>query len=183
MTHRLILVLALSAAAAPLGEAGIATGYYYVTARKSKPGELFYLAVKDSKLVLGAASSLQDERGSAPDRWHVLGTQIKSSAGGGYLAYDPSGKSKGIFLSPRPVKGAEWQVRRVYTKRSNHLRESMDYEWGVVEAASGPLKGWSLDVEEVGKKRGNGGTAPVRRLILSKRRAWNVEAGGIYEHK
>jgi hypothetical protein len=40
MIHHLFFALALNAVVAPVCEAGIATGYYYNTARKSKAGEL-----------------------------------------------------------------------------------------------------------------------------------------------
>ena len=77
MTRRLLLALVLGAAVVPVCDAGRPTGYYYVTARKTKPGGLQYLAFKGGRLALGPASSDPESHGAASDRWYVLGTQIK----------------------------------------------------------------------------------------------------------
>src|SRR5262245_40721615 len=127
------LVLPLSLVVAAAGLAAIPTGRFTITAG---PGE--YLAVEKGQLVLGRNSG-GDENQDAPDRWYIAGTQIKSSVGGGYLAYDPSGQDNKVFLAPRPVRGADWAVRRVKgAKRRNERAPFLDAEWGTVQAASGP---------------------------------------------
>lgn len=183
---RLLLTLPLLAIAS-VCLAGIPTNRFTITASNSD-GKVSYLAVENGKLVLGRPAPLGDgglDMKDTPDRWYVMGTKIKSSVGGGYLAYDHSGDHPAVFLAPKPDgEGTHWIVKRPEgrLKRKNEKR-SLDEEWGTLQAASGPLKGWFLDVEEKEEQRDDGTLVTVRRFVLSKEPKWNVEVGRIYTHK
>ena len=105
--HRTLAVISACAA-------GIATNRYTISLKNQKGRFEQFLAVRKGRLVLGGSTfgSVSDNQDAA-DRWYILGTRIKSSVGGGYLAYDPSAKTSEVFLAPRPGEGTEWVVRVV----------------------------------------------------------------------
>lgn len=75
--------------------------------------------------------------------WYILGTQIKSSVpGGGYLAYDPKGKTNLVGLADRPGKGTEWSIDVPSSRRGS------ERDAGFIRAAHGPKKGWYLTVAD-----------------------------------
>lgn len=95
-----------------------------------------YFRVAGGKLKIGARSGLENLK--APEHWYVLGTQIKSSMSGAYLAYDPSGKDRQVVLATKTGENTEWVITR---------KSEGEKEYAIVKAAKGPFKGWSLDVE------------------------------------
>jgi hypothetical protein len=154
-----------------LGRAGIPTGTFTI----STPDRKVYLADRNGRLTTGPPDRGVEADGfPAQGRWYVLGTQIKSSVGGGYLAYDPAGKSNAVFLTPRPGGGTQWTVS-----------PGGPYGPGdraAIRVGSGPKKGWYLGVEAVQENKG-GRTVTVHRLVLSEGRALELEAEQIYLHK
>jgi hypothetical protein len=160
MYRRACLSLALCLVAAPLCVAGIATNRFTISfAPKGIGGD--YLAARGGGLSLGGSTfgAVADTR-DAEDRWYVAGMKIKSSLGG-YLAYDPSGKSTAVFLTAEPGEGTDWLVGR----------SRQEGERGRIQAAAGPLQSWYLCVDEAG------------RVTLARESACKLEAERIYEHK
>lgn len=183
----LIGLLALDFASVAL--AGIPTNRFTISALGGgQGGKVLYVVVEKGELALGSAAPLGDgglDTKDTPDRWYVMGTKIKSTVGGGYLAYDPTGREEGVTLAAKPDgEGTDWIVKRPdgRVRRKNEKR-SVDEEWGVLQAASGPMKGWFLDVEEKNVKHEDGVSATLRRFILTKEPRWNIEVGRIYTHK
>lgn len=168
----LMAALWLMVASACLG--GTPTNRYIISCRVEKSG-YEYVAVTKGRLTVGKASNRKDDQ-DAPDRWYILGTKIKSSDGGGYLAYDPSGKDNRVFLTPTPTAGTEWSM-------SLRKRSPGDEEHGVIRAATGPRRGWYLDVEEIEEKTSDDATKTVRRIILAKEPRHKVEAARVYIHR
>jgi len=162
--------------------AGHPTDRYIITIGKNDQ-RVDYLAVDRGRLVLVASRFSRPDTLDRPgaDRWYVMGTKIKSTEGG-YLAYDPAGKDNKVILAPKSdADGTEWVIRRpkgVFKPRNGH--GSGDYQWGVLQAASGPMKDWYVDVEEVEEKNDDGKTVKSHRFILSKEPSWNVEVMRIY---
>lgn len=136
-----------------VGTAGIRapTNFYEICAsipRKDRGNLQLCASVKERQLDLtGGPERLCDYRErneSRPNRWLVLGTKIKASVGGGYLAYDLSGKDPKVFLTRDTMKagvGTDWTIRR--SNRKDDFRE-------FIKAASGKVKGWYLDLEGEG---------------------------------
>jgi hypothetical protein len=177
MCCRLLLALALSLAVVTVCAAGIGTNRFTIsTAGKGHPGD--FLAVDEGDLTLGGSNfgAVSDNRDAA-DRWYIAGSKIKSSVGGGYLAYDPTGKNKRVFLSAKPTEGTDW-----YVGVGNRAQEG---DRGVIRAMSGPLKGWYLDAAEAEEKQATaeGKTGPPRVLVLSEKPSRLLEAARIWEHK
>lgn len=168
----LMAALWLTIASACLG--GTPTNRYLITCHFKKSG-YEYVAVTKGRLTVGKASDRKEDQ-DAPDRWYILGTKIKSSDGGGYLAYDPMGKDNRVFLTAAPTEGTEWNM-------SLRKRSPGDQEHGVVRAATGPRRGWYLDVEEIEEKTSDGRTKIVRRLVLVNEPIHKVEAGRVYIHR
>jgi hypothetical protein len=97
------------------------------------------------------------------NRWYILGTKIKGSVGGNYLAYDPSGRDCRVFLSRETMKagvGTDWTVRLMQNERQLHFHR--------IQAVSGEVKGWDLDIEEYEKEGAHGKTTTAYRLVLRK---------------
>ena len=168
MCRRACLTLALCLLTVPVCVAGIATNRYTISFNPQGAGG-DYLAARHGELTLGGSTfgAVSDARDAA-DRWYVAGTKIKSSLGGGYLAYDATGKSNRVFLTADMGEGTDWLIGR-----SRH-----EGERGTIQAASGPLQGWFLCVEGAGGEPGLG-----RRVVLGKDPAGKLEAERIYEHK
>jgi hypothetical protein len=156
---RLMLVALLCLAAAPCCLAGIPTDRFTIDLGRE------FLAVRGGELVLGRSTlgSISDTKDAA-DRWYILGTQIKSSVGGGYLAYDPGGTDTAVTLKAAPGEGTEWSVA-VPGKGSRSEGQK-----AVIRAATGPKKGWYLTV--------SGG-----RLVLAEDPPQKAQAERIWEHK
>jgi hypothetical protein len=173
MCRRACLTLALCLVAVPVCVAGIATNRYTISSDATgMPGD--FLAAREGELTVGGSTfgAVADTR-DAPDRWYVVGTKIKSSLGG-YLAYDTSGKSNRVFLTPEMGEGTDWLIGR-----SRH-----EGERGTIQAAVGPLQGWFLCVEEAEGQRGTAtDKAAARRVVLARDPARKLEAERIYEHK
>lgn len=144
-----LLVIALS------GQASIPSPYHY-----------FYITVESQKycvhdvdgLVIGPLVKRGND--AASWGWLLSGGRIKNSLSGRYLAYDPEGKDRRVFLVDRPGAGTDWD--REYRS-----------------AMRGPMKGWGLDVEEIVEKPSADGGRPrtVRRLILSQKPARQIQTG------
>jgi hypothetical protein len=177
MDRRGLVVLSLFLAAAADAAGGIATNRYTISHREKDRRHEEFLAVSRGRLTLGGSTfgSVSDNLDAA-DRWFILGTRIKSSVGGGYLAYDPAGKEDQVFLVARPGEGTEWSVSVVGGREGQR---------GVIRAATGPMKGWYLDVEDRADKATDGkGKAVVLRLfVLRKTPSHRLEAERIYSHK
>jgi hypothetical protein len=139
--------------------AGIPTDHFTIDAGKER-----YLVVTKGELVVGKATlGYSYERRRAPERWHVLGTKIKSSVEDFYLAYDASGKDPRVFLTSAKGEGTEWIVHAPEGRGSEGKRVHL-------QAASGPMKGWYLCLEE-------------GRAVLSKDAAKRFETERLWEHK
>jgi len=179
IVRRIVPALALLLAVASLSAAGVPTKLFYITASEGKEGAK-YLAVREGRLSLGSHTGGINDAKPDPCRWYVLGTQIKSSGEGLYLAYDPSGEVKEVSLAPKP-DGAltEWVIRRGSGEGKNKARNE-EYGWASLQAASGPLKGYFLDVERL---EGEPEEANAFRFVLREKPAWNVEVSRIYTHK
>jgi len=80
---------------------------------------------------------------------------------GRYLAYDPEGKDKAVFLAEKQSLGTKWVLTRVEGGSSTYT----------IRAAEGELKGWYLDVEEKGEKlvSQKGETSTAYRAFLSEK--------------
>jgi hypothetical protein len=174
MNRRVFLMLTLWLVVGSACVGGTPTNRYVITCRFEKSG-YEYVAVTKGQLTVGKASDRKHDQ-DAPDRWYSLGTKIKSSDGGGYLAYDPSGKNNRVFLTATPTEGTEWSL-------SLRKRSPGDQEHGVIRAATGPRRGWYLDAEETEEKTSDDGAKTVRRLVLVKEPIHKVEAGRIYIHR
>jgi hypothetical protein len=176
MRSRYLLVLPLVLAIASVCAAGIGTNRFNITIRSKGNDRKVFLAVADGELTLGSSTfgSVSDNEDAA-DRWYITGTRIKSSSGGGYLAYDPSGKDPRVFLTSRPGKGTDWTV--------GIGARAPEGERGVIRAAAGKRKGWYLTVEVTREKDGNGKTVRVCRFTLAKAPARKLEAERIFSHK
>jgi hypothetical protein len=174
MVRRGLVAVGLGLALVGAALAGIPTNRFTIDTGKDRGTQ--YLLVRQGRLALGASTfgKVYDTKDAA-DRWYVLGTQIKSSVGGGYLAYDASGKDRGVFLAGRPGDGTEWTVAAPGRAREG-ARASL-------RAASGPLKGWYLDVEEVEEEGEGGKKETVRRLVLSRKPSRELQVERIWEHK
>jgi len=166
MARRTILLLALWLAAASVGVASLkATARFTIHNRDGQPQEFVKVWLGDAAVGGRSLRGLLSEDRDAPERWYVLGSQIKSSTGGGYLAYDPEGKSNRVFLSREAGKGTDWAISLEHFDREEQARER-----GTLAAYWGPMAGWSLDIEEVKENREDGGDpVSVRRLVLSKK--------------
>jgi hypothetical protein len=165
MARRTILLLALWLTAVSAGVASLkATNRFTIHNSDGKPKE--FVKVWLGEAAVGGRSwlGLLEDDSDAPERWYILGSQIKSSSGGGYLAYDPEGKSNRVFLSREAGKGTDWTVSLEHFDREEKARER-----GPVTAYRGPMAGWALDVEKVREKLEDGDSVTVRRLVLSKK--------------
>src|SRR5947209_4871218 len=96
MSRGLLLVPALCLALAPAGVASISTNRWFI---HCKADQLEFLAVRKGQLTAGEPTDEAYKNQDAPELWYVAGTQIKSSVGGGYLTYHPSGKDNQVFLA------------------------------------------------------------------------------------
>jgi hypothetical protein len=95
----------------------------------------------------------KDRETPKSNRWLILGTKIKGSVGGNYLAFDNSGKDHRVFLSRETMKdgvGTDWTIRLMQNERQLHFHR--------IQAATGEVKGWDLDIEEYEKEGADGKT-------------------------
>jgi hypothetical protein len=176
MLRRLLLALPVCLAVVSVCAAGIGTNRFTISIDKRHASE--FLTVRQGELTLGGSTfgSVSDNQDAA-DRWYIAGCKIKSSAGGGYLAYDPTGRSNRVFLRPEPGEGTDW-----FVGVGGRAREG---ERGAIQAASGPLKGWYLDVSvrEEPPQTAEGRKATRTVPVLSKSPSQKIEAERIWEHK
>src|SRR4051812_40512495 len=165
--HALLALLCLALATAT--PAAIKTGRYTIS---TGPGN--YFTVHKGELTLEGGSDVSEEK-SAPDRWLIHGGQIRSTVGG-YLSYDPADKEGKVFLSAKPVKGAEWVFRPL-------KRTKGDYEErATIQAGSGPMKGWYVDVDMVESEK-NGKRVVTCHFVLRKEPKRDVEVRALYTHR
>jgi hypothetical protein len=174
MLRRLLLALPVCLAAVSVCAAGIGTGRFTISIEAGHDSG--FLAVRRGELTVGDStfgSVFYNE--DAADRWYISGPQIKSSVGGGYLAYDPTGKSNRVLLRPKPGEGTDW-VLGVSGRARRGKR-------GAIQAASGPLKGWYLDVAsgEDKQETAEGKKAARPALVLSKHPSRKLEAEQIWD--
>ena len=156
MKFRPAILVGLLVLPGPFCRAGFPTPFFTIECDKMGSAR-----VDNGKLSLGDNSiNKVPDRSPAPDKWYVGGSQIKSSVGGGYLAYDVSGKNPKVFVLPTPGKGTEWEIV-IHRGREEHA---------TVRAANGPFKGWSLD--------GKAG-----QFILSAKPSGDVWVERFYSHK
>jgi hypothetical protein len=172
------ICLALGVVVAELCRAAIPSSTFTI----STPDRKVYLADREGRLTAGAPDGKADyDSGPGPCRWYIQGTQIKSTVGGGYLAYDPTGKSNAVFLTTKPGSGTQWTVRLQNPPPKNECGP-FGPERAAIRVGSGPKRGWYLSVEAVQENRG-GGTVTVHRLVLSESPALQLQAQRIYDHK
>jgi hypothetical protein len=166
MARRTILLLAFWLAAVSVGAASLkATNRFTIHNGDGQAKEFVKVWLGDAAVGGRSLRGLLSEDGDAPERWYILGAQIKSSTGGGYLAYDPEGKSNRVFLSREAGKGTDWTISLEHPAGVDPAIER-----GTIAAYWGPMSGWSLDIEEVKEKPKDGGEpVTVRRLVLSKK--------------
>jgi hypothetical protein len=172
MSRPSLLALGLALGVASVCAAGVSapTNFFTIYVALKQKGRSEFASVYLHARVTGGRLGLsrRGDRGDeekprpAPGRWYVLGTKIKSSVGGGYLAYDPSGKDHRVFLSPTAGHGTDWKIRGPGGKEFTSW-------YGAVQAASGKVKGWHLDCEEYERKGEGGKAVTAYRLVLRKR--------------
>jgi hypothetical protein len=184
MRRRTYLLLSLFVAVVSICYAGIPTSRYTITVGGKEIG---YMAVEEGNPIfrspLPEGHGLEDI-GEA--NWYVEGGRVKSRVGGKYLAYDVTGKDNTVFLADNTEdQTTAWVVHRPegVLRRKNEKSHSIDEEWGVIQAKSGPMKGWYLDLADFEERTSDGKTITVRRFVLSKQPSWNIEVGRIYKHK
>jgi hypothetical protein len=187
MRSRFYLALAVALAVVPMCAAGIRTSRFAISleSRGRDHWQRAFLAARERKLIL-VQSTVDEVFGTrnAPTRWYITGTRIKSSVGGRYLAYDPSGQSTKVYLLSRPGKGTDWTVG-IDKNAEEGLRGKNAEEGlrGTIRAAAGKLKGWYLSMEVHKKEDGEGRTVTVHRFILSRAPGRKFEAERIFVHK
>jgi hypothetical protein len=159
MKRRAVLGLTLCLTVAPFGMAGTPTDRFTISQGRE------YLAFRKGQLVLGRSTfgAVSDSKDAA-DRWYILGTQIKSSVGGGYLAYDPRGEDNAVVLRSGPGEGTEWNIS---VPGKGHRSEG---EMAVIRVSSGPLKGCYL-------------TVSAGRLVVAEDPPQKLQAARIFSHK
>jgi hypothetical protein len=158
--------------------AGFPTNRFHIRLDHGTPSRRGCLMLHDGRLIVwhnngGRVGDTQN----APDRWYIDGTRIKCSTGGGYLAYDPTGKDSGVFIVAKPPEGIDWKVT---------LKRSEGGERGVLEAATGTVKGWTLDVEDPSSARPgppSALSAAASRIIIAKEPRHPFVVERIYGHK
>jgi hypothetical protein len=110
------------------------------------------------------------ENGGDPayGRWYILATQIKSSMGKGYLAYDLTGKDARLFLAAKPGENTEWSITLMRDPREK------EGQLATIRVANGPMKGWSICLES---SAGAGGAravlAPKGKRLTAERIVWH----------
>jgi len=171
MNRLAIVALMLCLAATSPCVAGMPTNRFTIDMK----GE--YLAVSKGQLVFGTSTfgSISDNK-EARDRWYVLGTLIKSSVGGGYLAYDLTGESNAVVLKFWPGQGTEWSIAVPSKGLDSEGKKA------VIRVAKGPKKGWYLTIAEVEVEK-DGRKVFVRRPVLSKDPPEKLCVERIWEHK
>lgn len=134
-----------------------------------------FLSVVDGRVALtGSSLGRVSDNANAPDRWFIDGARIKCSTGG-YLAYDPSGNDPAVVVVATPAEGIEWKVS---------LKRREGSERGVLEAATGAMKGWSLDVEELSLPDSGKPSSPAtQRVFLTPQPKQPFQVERIFGHK
>jgi hypothetical protein len=165
----MLLALGFCLAAASPSTAGISvsTRFYEIIVSADEPGKEQYVEDAGRRPAFtdrGERLCAWNDRDTPKsNRWLILGMKIKGSVGGSYLAYDTSGKDHCVFLSRETMKdgvGTDWTVRLMQNERQLHYHR--------IQAASGKLKGWDLDIEEYEKEGAHGTATTAYRLVLRK---------------
>ncbi|MBI5761436.1 MAG: hypothetical protein HZA46_23245 [Planctomycetales bacterium] len=143
---------------------------------QSVPKQKSFLSVVDGRVVVaGSSQGRVSDNADAPDRWYIDGTRIKCSRGGGYLAYDSTGKDSTIFVTTTPPEGIEWKIA---------LKRREGSERGVLEAATGAMKGWSLDVADLPpSESGKPSSSASQRVFLTPQPKQPFQVERIFGHK
>jgi len=183
MGYRVVGAIILVSGVASIAVGGIPTPHHAISMSPQGKGfawdDAVAIGVTDGRIAFGLSPHLPNAvHQPGPARWHVLATQIRwSGRDGGYLAFDPTGEDNTVILVRELEKGVEWEVTGL--KQDRATEEAV----GVVRAASGPLKGWRLDAEEVRGRDGKVASPPEYRLILSPKPKWVFRVWRIWEHK
>ena len=164
----ILLALGFCLAATSLSTAGIMarTGFVQIIVFRYERGKEQYVEDAGGRLAFTeqgeGLSDWKDRDTPKPNRWQVLGMKIKGGTGY-YLAYDTSGKDHRVFLSRETMKdgvGTDWTIRLMENARQLHYHR--------IQAASGKVKGWDLDIEEYETEGADGETTTAYRLVLRK---------------
>ena len=137
MRRAVFLSLLLWLAVLEMCDAGYPTGRYRIyfksadSGRKHRPKDL---AAWKGKLTFERVPYSAKDDADHPAHWYLLGTRIKCSYGGGYLAYDAAGKDSKTFLATKPGPDTDWRIEGL---ANDERREEVR---GVIRAASGPKK-------------------------------------------
>jgi hypothetical protein len=156
--------------------AGYPTNRFSIRIPKQNfPGQKSFLSVVDGQVVVARSSfGRLPDNADAPDRWYIDGARIKCS-NGGYLAYDPTGNDPAVFVVAIPPEGIEWKVA---------LKRREGSERGVLEAAMGAVKGWSLDVKELPPPdSGQPAASESHRVFLTQQPKQPFQVERIFGHK
>src|SRR5262245_33586997 len=140
---------------AGLARAGIGTDKFFIFCE----GKCLFDTADGKVRLQNRMLELDDSGEPAYGRWCILGTQIKSSMGKGYLAYDLTGKEPRLFMAAKPGRNTEWSITLVRDpkEKAGNL--------GTLHVANGPMKGWSICLED---STGAGGARPGGdRLVLA----------------
>ena len=185
MNRRIFVLLPLVLVLTAVCYAAVPTRHYKIAA-KSSDGNAGMLCVEKGSLELGSRSKEEnflDKDGEldirdTPDGWFVLGTKVKSSVGGGYLAYDPTGKHNRLVLASKAEDaGTDWIIR----KAKPDVKKGRG-ERGILQAAAGPLKDRFLDVGVMDVTQSDGTIISSRCFVLSKEPGWEVEIVRVIIH-
>jgi hypothetical protein len=134
-----------------------------------------FLSVVDGRVVVtGSSLGRVADNADAPDRWYIDGSRIKCSRGGGYLAYDATGEDPTVFVTTTLPEGIEWKIA---------LKRREGSERGVLEAATGAMKGWSLDVDELPSESGKSPSPASLRVFLTQQPKQPFQVERIFGHK
>lgn len=186
MSRRVILVLLIFVALVSVCYAAVPTRHFRIRA-KLNGGDTGFVQIYEKKLELDGPTLVEDFRDKdgqldikdSDDGWFVLGTKIKSSVGGGYLAYDATGKDNKVFLAHDAEDiGTEWTIR--VSEGSKGKRNTA--QWATLQAANGPLKGHYFDIEQIETKQKDGSIRRSRRFLLREKPVWTVEVGRVVIH-
>jgi len=171
--RRTFISLMLWAVTASLAAAGTPTNAFTI----SPPDKRDYLVARwAGPAVVPPPPEVDCDGRPTSARWYVEGTRIKSTVGGGYLAYDPTARDGRVFLVSSPGEDTDWDVN---VPEKSRLAEG---KRAVIRVAKGPLRGWYLSVKEETKREGER-SVTIQRVWLTKDPGRKLEAERIILHK